>query len=157
VDPKTYSTSDDGVDPTIANLAPAADDIVVGTIVDIGDPEWNSVDGSDPGEPRSADQVIRPVTIRVNAARETPEVSEMLVLAPGGTIGCQTFVLLGFPELRPGQQYAMFLTHAGVNDGSTALATFEIWPVADSVVDTAREGAVPLDEFLARIGAAPAR
>lgn len=134
-------------------MARDASTSIVGTIVAIGPAQWNTRDGLPPSAPAdfNAEAVLR--LIRVDVSQQLAGAMQtglLTVWIPGGSIGCHTFVMDGYP-LTPavGDKFAFFLQDKAPAAGiSSVLRARAMWPIgADGLVTTPAEGKLTVDQL----------
>lgn len=158
----TATVSYDAAEPTIANRAEGASVVVIATVDSVDAARWNTDDGKAPAfdeNPPEDAYIYRAVSLSITTlARGDILGSTLEVNALGGTVGCYSFEFEDSPELKSGEQYAIFLAPALTEDGKTDPSTLSInaaWPVTAGQVSTPVEGQVALPLFLAAVEAAP--
>jgi hypothetical protein len=108
----THSTIIDyAFEPTVSDLTRQAEAVVIARVVAVGSGWWNTANGA---PPRDLDGQITPVSrlIRLDverfvAGQAVPE--SLVVWAPGGTIGCQTWFENDSGPLGPGDRFVVFV------------------------------------------------
>lgn len=145
-DPLVHLTTVDRFSETVESLAIGSTAAFVGTIVSIGPTEWNTPDGS-PSDSRLATSVRRMAIVDVvGKGKGVARGSTVTIAFPGGTIGCDTFTMEGFADVKAGDTVVLFVETVPEFDPSKAghlgMATVG-WLVDPSgKVQTPEEGAL---------------
>lgn len=130
---------------------------VVGTVVEVSDAKWATPSGSmpslQPGRVATPFQVYRTVHVRVSGTGQGSVAADqtIAVRVPGGTIGCRSFVIDGYPSLTPGSSVALFLGHSpslSAIESNSAWDAVDAWPVTNGQVIDPNGVAISLTTFL---------
>lgn len=144
----------DAPEPTIQNRSTTSHAVLVGTVIAIGEPRWNTATGEAPdladGWPTYA-LIYRPVTVAVETVVRGIDVGRTVTIRwLGGTVGCNTFSFSydGFEAVSPGGRYVFFLWRGNDASGQPSdenLTDGGAWPIgSDGKVRTPLEGSVQL-------------
>lgn len=143
---------------TIENLSNGATAVVVAHFVGFGRAYWNTPSGSAPDLAtfrQGRSEIRTPLVVALpRIVRGSQSVSEHLVLAHEGKIGCVRFSGYVTPLFEVGARYVFFLY--GSRDSTGALdddlAVLIVWPVDDAgMVQTAHDGEVSLQDLEDRL------
>jgi hypothetical protein len=137
---------------SVEQWAAGSSAVVLGTVGDIGDAQWNTKDGMPPTQvPPAYSDVMR--LIRIDQMETLKgQLTSSTAWIPGGTIGCLTFVV---DEYTPviGSKYVFFMRDLDPLTGLKGTSRVRLmWPVNDDgTVATQIDGSLSLDEFRALV------
>lgn len=140
---------------SLEQWAAASTSVVRATVADIGDAQWNTIDGRAPAgrQPQPAD-FMRLIKL---APAETMkgELSSTIAWIPGGTIGCLTFNIDEY-SVEIGQEYLFFMRDLDPATGlQGTIRARLLWPIeADGRVTTPSDGKLSVAEIAARVAGA---
>ena len=151
----TYGITFDQALPTIANQSLFATAVLIGEVTSVGDSRW--VSGKEPPEEEKlGSSVYREVTVKPSYVAKGEVGVETTFRIPGGVIGCDRFLVVGFPDVKPGASFAFFVQSNGkVAAALSDLTAFEVWAVTEGgIVQTAADGELPIAAFVRGVEAA---
>lgn len=141
------------VAPTIENMAAVSLMAVVGEMVSVDEPRWNTPDGSRPGtgRPPAEAQIYRGAAINIGSivrAEGSAARDQVIARLLGGKVGCDEYSAGYAPSVKEGKRYLFFLNET-FNVGGTRsedLGLFAAWPIDPStgLVETPLEGHMPI-------------
>lgn len=150
----TTGTSVDYVPVSVEQMALASDAVVIGRVVGVGAPQWNTEDGGPPQTrpEQDASRVMRLIRIAVDTPLVGRTGDRITAWIPGGTIGCHEFRMDGFPDpIDAGASFAFFIDDVAPRTGLEGVVQArEMWAVTDGVVRTPIEGDIELGSFMQR-------
>ena len=147
-----HTTAFDRARTTIEQDAAMSSVVVIGTITEIGDAQWNTTDGRAPQGPDiEPSQVLRLLNVKVENVVKGTAPSVLTAWIPGGQISCHGFAMGGFADAQIGGRYVFFLNGTQPRNGISGVSgAWQTWSVEQDSVVTSFEGNVPLDVFVER-------
>jgi len=147
-----HTTVFDRARTTIEQDAAMSSVVVIGTITEIGEAQWNTTDGRAPqGRDIEPSQVLRLLRVKVESVVKGTAPSVVTAWIPGGQIGCHGFAMGGFADAQIGGRYVFFLNVTQPRNGISGVGgAWQTWPVEEDSVVTSFEGNVPLGVFVER-------
>ena len=127
--------------------------IVIASVADEGPGRWRTDDNKAPAFRASGTDVMRLLRLAVRENLGQPVSQDVVVWVPGGSIGCDVYMVTGFQQdLARGDTYAFFLdANQSPTGGLKGVPrVLWIWPVEKTTVVTPNEGTVDLGTFEAR-------
>jgi hypothetical protein len=158
-----HMTTTDQLITTPAQDATSSLTVLIGRVSDVGSAQWNTPDGQPPGKvDLDAGSVLRLVRIEVESTiRGVAVPSVITVWILGGTIGCQQYLIGGFPrDVAIGDRYVVFLRSGLPRTGLTRVfQAWQLWSIRGDSVATESTPNVRLEELLdqLRSGAAASK
>jgi hypothetical protein len=153
-----HSVTWDGLPPTIETMQQVSKTGMIGTVVKVDEPRWNTANGEAPKEPTDGLlPVYRNVTIKVTTTLKGEPGDTYDVRVPGGVVGCEQFRVEGLPlELKRGEDIALFAQDLPAKDakGAELPVATNIWAVVEGVVQTPENGDISTKELEAEARAA---
>ena len=155
-----HATMTDRLMTTPAQDATSSLTVLVGRVSGVGAAQWNTSDGQPPGEvDQDAGSVLRLVRIDVESTIRGVAVPAVItVWIPGGTIGCQQYLIGGFrSDLAVGDRYVVFLRSGLPRTGLTGVfQAWQLWSISGDSVATEFTPNVRLQELLDQLRAGAA-
>lgn len=150
----TYGTTFDQPLPTIRNQSTFASAVLIGDVTKVGDGQW--VGGKEPpDDDKTGTSVYRDVTVQVSTVAKGKVGPETTFRIPGGMVGCDRYLVVGFPDVKPGDRFAYFVQGNGKAAALSELTAFEVWGVTEAgIVETAADGELPIADFVRDVKAA---
>jgi hypothetical protein len=147
-----HTTVFDRARTTIEQDAAMSSVVVIGTITEIGEAQWNTTDGRAPrGRDIEPSHVLRLLRVKVESVVNGTAPSVVTAWIPGGQIGCHGFTMGGFADAQVGRRYVFFLNETPPRNGISGVsAAWQTWSVEEDSVVTSFEGNVPLGVFVER-------
>lgn len=146
----------DRANPSIRGASAASEAAITASVVEIGPARWGTPDGT---QPVVTDRIPSPLSVyrlarvKVLGVGHGPLAAGDLVTVrvPGGSIGCSTFEVGGYPDFAPGEPVALFLG-ALPSLSRAPGAGFDVvdaLPIVDGRVRTLDGTDVSVENFLA--------
>lgn len=138
---------------TIENMAAVSLMAAVGQVASVGEPRWNTPDGSRPGtgRPPAEAQIYRTATIDITSIvrpGDSAVTDQVIARLLGGKVGCDEYSAGYAPSVKEGKQYLFFLNETFNVGGARGkdLGLFAAWPVdpATGLVETPLQGPMPI-------------
>jgi len=146
---KTVMSSFDRVPMTLEGRVRIQDGAALVTVLDVGAAQWNTPDGTQPGEHPAPSDVIRLMRLSADHVWSGDADGTFTASVVGGTIGCWTFASDEVPEVVPGKQFAAFFLGSPHRAGLEEVrATLTLWPVdEENRIVTPEDGRLTVAEF----------
>ena len=147
-----HTTVFDRARTTIEQDAAISSIVVIGTITQIGEAQWNTTDGRAPEGPDiEPSQVLRLFRVKVESVVKGTAPSVVTAWIPGGQIGCHGFAMGGFADAQVGGRYVFFLNETPPRNGISGVSgAWQTWSIEEDSVMTSFEGSMPIDVFIER-------
>jgi hypothetical protein len=147
-----HGTTTDRLVTTPAQDATSSLTVLVGRVNGVGSAQWNTTDSQPPGQiDQDAGSVLRLVRIAVESTiRGVPVPAVITVWIPGGTIGCQQYLIGGFgSDIAVGDRYVVFLRSGLPRTGlSGVFQAWQLWSISGDFVATEFTPNLRLEELL---------
>ncbi|MBA2381574.1 MAG: hypothetical protein H0V73_05625 [Chloroflexi bacterium] len=157
----TRMTTYDRMVTTPAEDAANSQTVVVGRVTGVGAAQWNTPGGRAPvtrPERSEAADVIRLIRIEVEETiRGVPVAPVITIWIPGGTIGCQRYLMGGFmDDIAIGDRYLVFVGDDSPRNGLVGvLQAWQLWPIDGPRVTTEFVPNLSLADVLEQMRASP--